>query len=317
MLFSKVMKLIIRLIIVICIFILTTVLVGVVYFNNYGKDFFQKSLTEILKKDVKFDQIIFESPFTFHFINFSVDSFFSANRLDISPNLESLFGKNILIDSLVIWGIDVDVDLKDSNIRNSAQEDLEKERGYHQGKTRDVEKVVIVKNLRIEGGQIHYGNYRYNNKLDFKLINCRLDAKDVSLPRIDRNISFTLSGILHDVREELEGGHILSEGWINWENRSSDLNLSVTSTEKKNVLSARLKSKDNDLTVEGKIVLNNFGIKIKNKDGDNKVIKNILSGVLSKVGIDVNASFSFDTQLDDFQITNVSFKGGINIPDIL
>ncbi len=315
------MKFIGRIITVIATFILIAFLGAMFYFNVYGKDFLTKSLTEAFGHPVEFESIVVKPPFVFHLINFNMGENIKANRVDIYPRFSSFFGSAFSINRLVLKEAVINFVEESFSAQDMfnpqtvlepqvlLDEDAPKPQPIVPRKITDTSGTsILLQHLFFENSTV---NYKGAGGLSFTLTNVELDAQNIMLPELDKDVFFKLTSILHAERKQLNNGRVIAEGWLNWNLRNMQATLKVQDKKQKDALTAILSSKDNELAVKGEIVIKDFGIQIKDEEGEDKSIQNLLSDVLSTVGIDVGAKFNFVTQMDNFEITNVVFSGSI------
>jgi hypothetical protein len=299
-----------------------------IYFNVYGKSHAQKVLSTAFKQPVNFDRIIFRLPFSFHLVNFSVEPYVSATRVDIYPYFNSFFTKDTSINTLVFQDAIInikrvkpfekksdEVDDETSYETNEEQVEVEsKNKDIKEGSTTetlDTKKKVVIQNLKVKNSTVHYADTTKTNPLVFTLNKFELDMQSITLPNLNENVFFNVSSVLQAGRKELDGGSARADGWINWGKRDMQANIKVLDPKQKDALNASLVANNNVLDVNGEILIKNFGIDVQSKEGKTKSIQNLVSDMLSTVGIDIGAKFKFQTQMDDFKITDVSFTGSI------
>ena len=100
------------------------------------------------------------------------------------------------------------------------------------------------------------------------------------------------------------------QGWLNWAERDMDAKVEARSDDGLMRMKGRLVSRNNDLLVNGKISVSG-GNSSRVKDAAAGVVENVVRDVLGASQTDIDANFSFRTQMDHFEIGPISLKGNI------
>lgn len=284
-----------------------------IYFNFYGKELVRNILTKAFDQPVKFDRIIYKPPFVFHIINFELGDMVKANRVDVHPQIISLFGKQPSFDTVVLKEAEIryEQNLAVTDVLNvtaiPAPEGVEREARWPNDK---VGKSVGIRRFLLEGATLHYKDQTLEG-IVFTLKNLEVDAQNIVFPGLDSDVYFRLSSVLKSDQRRLDDGRVKAEGWFNWDKRNMQATLNIQDKKQRDALNVVLRSHENDLKVVGEIKIKDFGIEIADDQGEYKPIQNLMSDMLSSVGINVGAKFQFSTHMDDFELTDVHFKGSI------
>ena len=285
------------------------------YLNAYGTQLFQELLSSAFKRQVSFSKLIFKPPFAFHMVDLNIESLLKANRVDVYPNFNSFFSQKITIDRVILNNVEFVIRRQQIDILK-AQSEAEEIKEMVDSALNTISrstKSMRIQEMIVRGGKMIYTDHRKDKSLDFTLHNMDVSAQNISLPQSDEDLFIQLSGMLQTEQKKLNGGSVRVDGWVNWNRRNAQLTLNVADRKQKNALKAVLTSSNNDMKVEGDLLVKNFGVpeEVKKEEGS-KPLESVMTSVLSTVGVDVGAKFVFNTKMDDFEIENVTFNGTLS-----
>lgn len=132
---------------------------------------------------------------------------------------------------------------------------------------------------------------------------------NISFPMRSQQTGFTFHAQISVVDTPFESHQIQGDGWVDFVGKDMDGTLKVIDADQKQSLVAHGVSKNNDMTVNGDVKMGHFLKGLQGQDGEGA--PPILSGVLSSMGVEIGAKFSFKTAMDDFKLSNVAFSGNL------
>ena len=172
-----------------------------------------------------------------------------------------------------------------------------------------------VTRVIVNGGTYSYPG-RGENPLRFRVEDIRLEAGDILIPLASVHTNFKFWGRLvqpvGSLREEknpLSGSRVESSGWVDWVKKDMEGTLQVVDPSGHAGLTAQAFAKNNDMTVTGDLEMTSLPSVARSTDAT--AINELISGVLSAAGVEIGAKFSFQTKMDDLQISNIAFSGKV------
>ena len=176
-----------------------------------------------------------------------------------------------------------------------------------------------VRELIVRDGRYRYLNDSSGGNFSFEAENVYLKAEHLILPLAGLpagvRTDFLFSGRLKRKDGPLSDGNVEGSGWIDFVKKDMEGKFKVLEAEGFGGLTADLSSRDNHMKVNGELNLGNF------LAGANKAatpaaagVNDFVLGALSSFGVEIGAEFSFETKMDDFQVSNISFSGSVGSP---
>jgi len=163
--------------------------------------------------------------------------------------------------------------------------------------------------------QIRKGSVEYFKSLDYKfafsLENVFLTAEDIIFPLKPVHTNFHLTGILDKDKFPLSGSRVEGAGWIDLIQKDMSSRFKVLEKDDRAGLTANIVSKNNQMRVEGDIQVRNLSFTPETETQEESV-QNMIFGALSSMGVAIGAKYSFETKMDDFKISNISFSGNVS-----
>ena len=172
-----------------------------------------------------------------------------------------------------------------------------------------------VTRVIVNGGAYSYTG-RGENPLRFRVEDIRLEAGDILIPPAPVHTNFKFWGRLAQEKNPLSGSRVESSGWVDWVKKDMEGTLRVVDPSGHAGLTARAAAKNNDMTVTGDLEMTGLpagqaGLPSVARSTDAMAINELISGVLSAAGVEIGAKFSFQTKMDDLQISNIVFSGKV------
>jgi uncharacterized protein involved in outer membrane biogenesis len=171
----------------------------------------------------------------------------------------------------------------------------------------------IVDNMLIRGGRISYADRSSEKGIKLRLKDLELFAKDLALSKQSLNTKYNLTAVLADSPLNFSGSRVESSGWINWHERNMDAELVLTDIAEQVALKAGLRSKNNDMTVKGKINIANLtGARSQPQEGAQASLQDLIFEGLQSSGVAITMDFQFATKMDNFQLGTVAVSGNVD-----
>ncbi len=175
-------------------------------------------------------------------------------------------------------------------------------------------KLAKVRELIVREGRYRYLNDSSGGNFAFEAENIYLKAEHLILPfdglPAGVRTDFLISGRLKRKDGPLSDGNVEGAGWIDFVKKDMEGKFKVLEAEGLGGLTADLSSRDNHMKVNGELKLGNFLAGASKAAG----VNDIVLGALSSFGVEIGAKFSFETKMDDFQVSNISFAGSVGSP---
>jgi hypothetical protein len=330
------MKLFRKFLIGLCILVILIFVAVSLCVKVYGKDLLQNVLNASIKKDVEIGDLQFQFPLGLCAFNVNVEGIIQAKEVRTQISFDSILAKKLNISYVAFIKPVVNIE-KTKIIKKEFMEVKEKTKPINpsQSKQADINNnndtvEFNIKHLFVREGQIRYSNdilrqgiadqeqvsgaeeESANNDFSFKLEDVQITAEDIIFPVRPSLTKFQISARLAEDDKPLAGSRVEGSGWINVAERDMDGKLKITEADGKAGLTANIISRNNHMTVQGDLRVSNFRIaSLENKDPEASSLNNLIFGALSSMGVEIGAKFSFDTKMDDFQLSNISFSGDV------
>ena len=186
--------------------------------------------------------------------------------------------------------------------------------------------------LMIKGGAVNFFDHSTGEGPFQVIINgIDLRAQKVSFSaQKPARTKFELSANIAEPDLKSSGGTIESSGWMNFAKKDMKSDLKITGLDarlfspyysksagkdfKKFVadLSADLESKDNEMTVKGKLEVKDMAFEAKTgEDAKSASIESLIFQGLQSVAKEIAIEFHFKTKMDSFKLESISFSGNI------
>lgn len=176
-----------------------------------------------------------------------------------------------------------------------------------------------VRELIVREGRYRYLNDSSGGNFSFEAENIYIKAEHLILPLAGlltgARTDFLISGRLKRKDGPFSDGNVDGSGWIDFVKKDMEGKIKVREAEGFGGLTADLFSRDNHMKVDGELKLGNFFAEV-NKAATPAAagVNDLVLGALSSFGVEIGAKFSFETKMDDFQVSNISFSGSVGSP---
>lgn len=248
------------------------------------------NFSELIKGNFKFDHVSLLYPIIY---------------LERSPEGKLLFGQKVFRTT----GLNIDRGYDGSQVReNAIYQDKNPEQ--FDISSRDLNAPVpyeprLIESIHIEEGRIVLTDLSRGSKKAWVIDEVFLDASNVPLNHYPLHTEIDMTASLSNTKLPFMGHPAHFKGWVNWAHRDMDAILTVSDDQDGVALKANLFSENNALTVTGTIRLGGHA----DVGGSESGLEDALKGVLLALDANVDANFSFQTQMDRIQLSNISFGG--------
>lgn len=311
-----------RLILWLVIFGVIGFVVAYIYVESKGQSFATEKLSAAFKRNVRVGTIRLSSPTAFRIDDVEIDGLIKAARVKVEFSLVEILRKNVIIRSLTVWdpffvlqkgqaqwtigekgGIEILGGVQAPAVDTAADSSSGPSRfklGFK------LDEAVIY------NGQVMFKDRSSGTEFEILLANFNLRLRSLEYPLKPVKTSFELLCSIFAENMPFSSNIIKAKGWADLYSRDMDGRAKIVTTDGKEILSAELKSKNNDLAVTGKLNLRNFTPKVKPKDpAEVSSFEGLVFGALQSSGIDISADFTMRTKMDDPKLEGISFAGNL------
>ena len=302
-----------------------------VFVKVSGKQFVEQRLSEIFRREVQTADVRFIFPLGLRLDRLDIQGFFRAKEIRLQMRFPIVLGKQIFIagmrieepfmvmqrtktSQLIIQ--ESAVGISPSSSAAPAAEDVQRMAAQGSPEPSGETLSLVIDDIQIHNGQLQFIDYSKEKPLDLTLERIQLKAQPLAYPMRSLNTKFNFSAFMASEDIPFSGSHVRSQGWINWWERNLDGVVEILEPNGMVGLSADLKAQHNDLLVKGKINMNYLGKKANNADKqDSFSVEDFIVKALKESSLEINANFAVRTQLDNFELSSISFSGSIGSPE--
>jgi len=273
-----------------------------IYVRIHGKDLLQNALSDSLGEDVQIGKLTLQFPLGLKAHDVYVKDLIQVKNIKAKFDYDALRQGQLDISSLVIVNPVIMIARPTANIDGPEGEITGiPSRPFARKISRLNQKLkVTLRQIILKEGRIHYIDAAHP-EYSFVLNDVEFEAQLDPLAAEGKNSTFQLTSRLEKKGSQFSQSRVEGSGWFNLRRMDMDGKLKIVHSEDKVGLTANIVSRNNDMTVEGKVSYS--GSLTEYKQFEN------MTSVLPATGIKIGAKFSFATKMDDFQITKVQFSG--------
>jgi hypothetical protein len=165
----------------------------------------------------------------------------------------------------------------------------------------------IIRHVAIHNGTL---SFEMRNGKALTVEKIEADLKNVPLAGQSVRTAFVARASVVSWKRFFPGRSLTAQGWVNWADRDMDVKAEALSDDGLMRMNVALVASHNDLLADGTIFLiggNQPGL----KNDEAGVAENVVRDVLGSSQTDIEAKFSFRTQMDRVEIGPISLKGNI------
>ena len=314
------MKFLRRTLVVFFIFAFLALVVLGLYLQLNGKELAQESLSRVLKRPVHVRQAGFLLRLGLGLYDCEVEGLLKAKAINIYLRLPLVFNQQLLISRLELVDplifvtrnkeakfvtqpappLETSVSLS-SSASPVAGQDAPRGNSLIEG--------IFVHQLEIKNGRIQYADQSMEKDYKIRLEDLVLKATEISYPLKPVKSLFRFMVVIQGEEIAFAGSKITGDGWINLGKKDLNGKVEALLPGGDKWLQVNLISQNNDMTVEGKVDINQ--VINTNRDQKNVSLQDFVFGALRSSGLRVGLGFKFNTQMDAFKVDSVSLSGDV------
>ena len=175
---------------------------------------------------------------------------------------------------------------------------------------------IDIQQWTVKNGRFQYAQEFNGSDFSFQLEEIYLEAGNLVLPLEPMKTPFHFWGRLVKEGNPLSGSKVDGSGWADFVTKDMEGRLQIVGVDGRAALTAGVSAQNNDMTVQGDLKVSGLPLGAgKDFVAGTSAVGNLISGVLSSMGVEIGAKFSFKTKMDDFQVSNISFSGQVAAED--
>jgi hypothetical protein len=298
------------------------------YVTIYGKSLVERALNEALKRNVILGSASYHFPLGLQVYNVwiarSVEGgeFLKIKKVVAQVSLKAIYHKRLAFD----WVVLVDpLLIMEQTKPSESKTDGQARRGVVVPSIQPAVAVedkapaadrkhnnggLTIERLMVKRGRVHYVNRLTEKGVSFNLEDVQLKTGRLVFPVEPNQCKFHLSARLIKEGNPLSGSHVKSSGWIDAVKKDMEAAVEVIEEDGAVGMTANAVSRSNEMDVSGEIKLKNFLQGLKDKSSsESSTVNDLILNALTSAGVEIGAKFSFKTNMDNFQLRQVSFSG--------
>ncbi len=290
-----------------CLFIVSFV-------NSRAESFITNVISSSTNKEVLIGNVVYKFPLSLHAVDINIGRQLQIKEVYARLNIESVFsGDKIIIKDLKFiqpnFAIYKDKDVK--KVPYSDGRSNSSKRNSKLGNLSSSKKKLRINKLKVENGIIDYVNNQSKKRFSVYLDSVDLTMNQLFFPLEDVKSEFTLKAHVNQDRLPIKASQFNAKGWINYPKKNLDALINISQKDGTSALSATAKSINNDMVVEGEILLNHL-LATQNQESSIYSVNDLVYGIVEQMDASLGANFSFETKMDNFKISKVSFSGEVS-----
>ena len=309
-LFLRIVLFFVTLATIVCVFF-------AVYVRTHGKDILVTSLEGFLKRKVLISDVSFQFPFGLKFDNFILQDVFESKEVFVQFDPVEFLSKRTHIKSFVVFDPQVDLNQLSVHFLASAnQNGASAQSAVTQGalNVSAVPWLISVDRLEAYNASFNYRQHLPDRDRVVGFKNAHVVVENIKLPIEPQRSSFELRALL--VQNDIPSleGLIEASGWVELIQKNMKVHVNLTDKDHSNSLTSDIVSVANQVTVSADADLKTDSLKALTQSSDPSV-RTVVFGVLGQLGSRVGAHFSFKTQMDQWDISNITFSVKVLSPE--
>lgn len=308
--------------------VVVSVILFYVFFNFKGEELIEKNLSAALSRPVRMSYLRVSVPFGLICDDFEIQGLLRAKEMKIQFGLPDFLNQRFYIaylslsEPVLSLERTKELQLVAGNSLPEPAPVAEPDKAQEPAVPMKKSPMFIIGKILVQNGKLNFTDLSQEKEFKLSLEDVILKLNNVALPIISMNTDFDFKGALLKSDMPFSGSTVESRGWINYPARNMAGDFKVTEPGGKVTLSAKFNSMANDMTVSGKLKIQNLMAGLKEhqepEDKDKNAInfEGMLYDSLQSSGVEINADFYFKTKMDKFELGSVSFSGnvGYNVP---
>ncbi len=319
-----------RKILVALVLLFLIVFIGVtLYLYVSGKQALENILTGALNRPVTIGKLFYDFPLGLRAFHFEVKDILNAKDLKIQFAPETLKGKEVVLSYVSLNAPILKLENKkvvataDMPAGNNPQPSAESQQTQPETAQKvpatvppsatassGVETKVVVKKLLVNNGRIVYLGDMLPGGGYVILEQVSLTVNDLIVPTQTIQTKFDGAAQLDMPDNPFNKSRVRLTGWADLMKKDADIKFVLSKSDGKGQFTAKMISKNNLMNVSGEISADNLVFGFTPEAEDEEGIGGLLKSI-PLAGLNIGATFSFETQMDRPQIRNISFAGKV------
>ena len=309
------MKRLIIIFIILIGFLFSLLFGGYFYLKTNGKGIIIEKVEQQLDKEIVFDSIDVSFPLTLEIKNLTIENVGSFEKVRCTLNPLYLLIRQIYFPVIEITSPSIEISQENKEsfslflLKQNKNSLLDEDVSVQRILKKDTF-VLFVDHLLVRNGSLVFFAVSEGEKQELFSLN-GIEAKIQGLVVPQKNplqTNFDINAKLSGFDRRFQNDDVKVYGWADFFQKDMKAKLQVSGMDQQVGLLVDLLSKDNDLTVKGKINLA-FG-KNKPKE-DPEAFEDFFVKALQSSGARIDMKFNFKTKMDDFRMKKVELSGGL------
>ena len=301
-----------------------------VFFRVNGKAIAEQSLSEAFGNKTSIEDVRFIFPLGLRLDSVKVENVFSAREIRIQLGFPVVWGNRYVFSkvsllgpaivlvrnqgSKIVLGGEAKGEEPPASVSPSGKSGKKESPAAVEPPSPEKKKRsgFVIDHLEIMDGQAKFTDYSSDKEKLLDLKEIQMNARRVVYPLIAIKTKFYLTASIFNVDSPFSGSRMESQGWIDFYSKDMDGNFKIMDPGGTIGLTADLKAQKNDLTVRGKVNVENLaGVTPQKDESEVFSFDELLVGALASTGIKINVDFAIKTELDNFRLNSISFSGAV------
>lgn len=287
-----------------------------VYLQLYGKKIIEETVSQKLSADTHIGSIYYQFPLGFRATQIELKDLFSADGISAQFDLAGLRNRQLHLDKVILIRPSFSFDKIIGNEKDQSDGPTESQPPAAQASSQDNNQkeppqTIVINQLMIQEGEFSYGSDDKAN--DFILKDTQASLGNLTFPLSDKISQFDIMAKLVKDNSPLTGSRVEGKGWVNFTQKNMEASFKIAEESGKAGLTADVTSRNNDMTVMGRINAGDLIEKfMPQRSTEAGAIGETVFSAMASLGVTVEAKYSFQTKMDDFKVGNVSFSGTVS-----
>jgi hypothetical protein len=328
----RILKLLLRFFLVL---LLIFVFAATVYVRIYGKSLVERELNAALKRNVVLGQASYHFPLGFRAYNVEISrsmeggEFLRVKKVIAQLSPDAIFQGKFLFDivfliepSLVLQGTSPApedatqgkeaVSGQVSPLMAALSPAENKSSLSSDSKGPEIPAEIVIRKMIVRHGTLQYKEGLTEKGFSFDLEDVQLKAEHLVFPIKEGRSDFEATGRLIKEGSPISGSRVIGSGWVDVVKKDMEAKIEVIEANGTVGMTANAVARNNEMNVTGKVSTKNLlgGIE-KAASAEPSAVNDLVLNALSSSGIEINAQFAFQTQMDHFRIGQISFSGSV------
>lgn len=290
-----------------------------VYMRTNGRALLEQKLTEVFGRDFRVKSINFFFPFTLSMNQVQLSQDFQAKGIKINLSWPFFYGNQIIVSRLRL----VEPLLKitrdqtspattpDPSAKQTPSTPISEKVSKYPFQRFIRNKKFFVNTIQVYKGLFTLTDRAAVKPITYEFQDLSMRFFDVAYPWGSQNIEFDIKGKFISDGSLFSGGTFNGKGWANFIEKSMDAEVNGKNKEAGLSFSAQVKSLKNNLTAGGRLHVDKPAKAIVPDKVMDYSSDDLFLTAIQALNLKADVGFSFQTQMDNFRIEQVSLSGQI------